>query len=881
MVSRHRSAFTLAIALSLTSSSFTFAQAPHPLTEDDKQKIESIVRGMTLEEKLDYIGGTGFATRAVPSAHLPALEMSDGPFGTRSNAGFPSTTYAAGIGLAASWDRDLAARVGAGIGRDARARGVHFMLGPGVNIYRSPRNGRNFEYFGEDPFLTSQIAVGYITGMQGQGVSATIKHFAANNSEYLRHDSDSIVDERSMREIYLPSFEAGVKGAHVGAVMDSYNLINGHHATENTALNTDLLRHEWKFTGTLMSDWDATYDGVAAANSGLDIEMPSGKFMNKATLAPAIKAGTVSQANIDDKIRHILTTAMEFNWLDRPGAATPAAPMTDLETMTQPDPKFNSQTDPSISVDDAGNNAAALASARESAVLLKNDHAVLPLNKSQIKTVLLVGPDAYPGVAVGGGSAGVSPFHLVSAVDGLTTYLAGSGVTVLYDRGLPSMAQFAAATNFTTPDGKPGMQLEVFPDDTLSGAPVSSIVPHISEAGITIDTIIGDPTALAAIFDAKPKKLSERFTGTYTAAAAGQYVIAIEGSGEGSGNRVTLDGKPIFDNWDLVRAFQPAQTLSLSAGSHTIVVEAKQGGLFGGHLRFGIAPAGTLVNPRARQMAARADAVVVAAGFDHASESEGGDRTFALPFGQDQLIEAMAAANKKTIVTITSGGNVDSAAWLSKVPALLETWYAGQSSGTALAEILFGDINPGGHLPVTFERRAEDNPTFNNYYPDPGTKEVHYKEGLFVGYRGYEHTHTKPLFPFGYGLSYTTFAFSGLKVSPESAGANPQVTVTFNVKNTGSRKGAEVAQVYVSDDHLKVPHAERQLKGFERVELAPGESKPVSITLNARAFAWYNVAAKKWTIDPGRFTIHVGSNVESTPLHAAVTLASDAATSTF
>lgn len=851
------SACTLFLTSLLTGASAATAQAPHQLSESDKQKIETIVHGMTLDQKLDYIGGTGFAVRAVPSANLPAFEMSDGPFGTRSNAGFPSTTYAAGIGLAASWDRELAAKVGAGIGRDARARGVHFMLGPGVNIYRSPRNGRNFEYFGEDPFLTSAIAVGYITGMQQQGVSATIKHFLGNNSEYLRHDSDSIIDERSLREIYLPSFEAGVKQAHVGAIMDSYNLINGHHATENGYFNTDIVRKEWGFPGTMMSDWVATYDAVGAANGGLDLEMPTGAFMNKANLAPAIQAGTVKEATIDDKIRHILTTAFEFGWLDR------------------------EQRDPSVSVIDTQANAAALQSARESAVLLKNSGSLLPLQKSQIKTILVVGPNAYPGVPVGGGSAGVVPFHLVSPVEGLSNYLAGSNATVFYERGLPTMTQLAVATNFTTPDGKPGLQLENFPDDTLTGTPDTTTVSHVNAAGITIETLIGDPEALNNFLSMKPKKLSQRWSGTYTATADGQYVIALEGSGEGSGNRVMLDGKQIIENWDLVRAIQPALTLHLSAGPHTVIVEAKQGGLFGGHLCFGIAPASSIVTERAKLLAAKADVVLVAAGFDHASESEGGDRTFSLPFGQDQLMEAMAAANKKTIVAITSGGNVDSQAWLSKVPAVLETWYAGQAGGTALAEILFGDVNPGGHLPATFERRAEDNPTFNNYYPDPGTKEVHYKEGLFVGYRGYEHTHTKPLFPFGYGLSYTTFAFSGLKVSPESVGANPQVTVTFNVKNTGSRKGAEVAQVYVSDDHLKAPHAERQLKGFERVELAPGESKPVSVTLHARAFAWYDVAAKQWTIDPGKFTIHVGDNVESTPLHGSVTLAKEAASSRF
>ena len=875
-----RSVFAVVFAAALTGSSMAPAQAPHQLTDAEKQKIEAIVHGMTLEQKLDYIGGTGFAVRAVPSAHLPALEMSDGPYGTRSNAGFPSTTYAAGIGLAASWDRELAASVGAGIGRDARARGVHFMLGPGVNIYRSPRNGRNFEYFGEDPFLTSAIAVGYITGMQQQGVSATIKHFLGNNSEFLRHDSDSIIDERSLREIYLPSFEAGVKQAHVGAIMDSYNLINGQHATQNGTFNTDIARKEWGFSGTMMSDWDATYDGVAAANGGLDLEMPSGKFMNRATLEPALKAGQVSEATLDDKIRHILTTATAFGWLDRPD---PAGQGPDMPLA---DPKVNSQTDFALSVDDASNNATALRSARESAVLLKNNGNVLPLNKSQIKTLLVVGPDAYPGVPVGGGSAGVVPFHLVSSVEGLVSYAGNSGMTILYDRGLPSMADLARSTTFTTPDGKPGLTFEEFSDDTLSGAPIrTSVAQHIISSGVTIESLIDDPEIMASLLSGGSlmtnKKSSRRWSGSYIAAADGDYILAIEGSGEGSGNRVSLDGKQVFENWDLVRAFQPAVTLHLAAGPHTLLVEDKQGGIFSGHIRFGIVAAGKVVSIRAKALAAKADAIVVAAGFDHASESEGGDRTFALPFGQDQLIEAMAAANRKTIVTITSGGNVDSEAWLSKVPAVLETWYAGQSGGTALAEILFGDVNPGGHLPATFERRAEDNPTFHNYYPDPGTKEVHYKEGLFVGYRGYEHTHTKPLFPFGYGLSYTTFAFSDLKVSPESAAANPQVTVSFNVRNTGARKGAEVAQVYVSDDHLKAPHAERQLKGFERVELAPGESKAVSVTLDARAFAWYDVTAKKWAIDPGKFTIYVGDNVESTPLHALVSLAKEAAGSTF
>jgi beta-glucosidase len=283
-----------------------------------------------------------------------------------------------------------------------------------------------------------------------------------------------------------------------------------------------------------------------------------------------------------------------------------------------------------------------------------------------------------------------------------------------------------------------------------------------------------------------------------------------------------------------------------------------------------IVDAAKVVSPRALALASKVDAVVVAAGFAPESESEGGDRTFSLPYGQDQLINAMAAANPHTIVAVTSGGNVDSAAWIGHVPALLETWYSGQAGGTALAEILLGQVNPSGHLPVTFERRAEDNPTFANYYPEGDSRKVVYKEGIFVGYRGYERNRTQPLFPFGFGLSYTTFAFSNLKIVPEFNSADPHVTAFFDVKNTGSRAGAEVAQLYVGEDHPSVPRPLHELKGFERVELAPGETKHIQIELNPRAFSFYDVASKSWKIDPGRYTISVGDNVEHLPLKGSV-----------
>ena len=387
-------------------------------------RVEAMLAQMSLQEKVELLGGVdGFYTQALPKLNLPRFEMADGPMGVR-NFG-PATAMAAGINLAATWDPALARRVGEQIGRDARAKGVNFLLGPGVNIYRAPMNGRNFEYFGEDPYLASRIAVGYIEGVQNRGVSATIKHFMGNNSEYARHVSNDVIDERTMREIYLPVFEAAVKEAHVGAVMDSYNLVNGEHMTQNSHLNTDVLKKEWGFQGVLMSDWFATYDGVAAANSGLDLEMPSAAFMNRATLVPAVDSGKLSASMIDDKVRRILRLAIESHWLDR------------------------DQTDSTIPRDNLEGGQVALQAAREGMVLLKNDDAVLPLDRNKVKSIAVIGPDAYPAVPVGGGSAGVRPFTAVSFLEGISKEL-GPSTPTYYDPGIPDFAALAQRTVFAT-----------------------------------------------------------------------------------------------------------------------------------------------------------------------------------------------------------------------------------------------------------------------------------------------------------------------------------------------------------------------------------------------------------------------------------------------
>lgn len=799
-------------------------------TQGVEQRVEAVLKQLTLEEKIDLLGGVDdFFVRAVPRLNLPRLKMADGPMGVR-NFG-RATAMAAGVGLAATWNPALAERVGTEIGRDARAKGVHFLLGPGVNIYRSPTNGRNFEYYGEDPFLAARIAVGYIRGVQSQGVSATVKHFAANNSEFDRHNTDAVVDERTLREIYLPAFEAAVREARVGAIMDSYNLVNGEHASQNRHLLTEIARDEWGFEGLLMSDWFATYDGVAAVNAGQDLEMPGPAFMNRRTLMPAVEQGKVSVATIDEHVRRILRTAARFGWLDR-------------EQTEDSIPRFN-QT----------GRQAALQAAREGMVLLKNDGALLPLDRKKLKSVLVVGPDAYPAVPVGGGSARVEPFNAVSFLEGLSNALAPSSVNVYYQRGLPTLAEFADATNFSDAPagGKPGLKAEFFKSEEMKGEPfLTRTEPHVNY-GAVAGWRAAFPEGTAA----------SRWTGYYTPQADGEHEIFLQSTGEDGGFcRLLIDDRVVFDNWKVSRALVSKTLMRLDARPHKVVVEHHgHSNWLGAKLRLGIVRRGTVVPEQLKRMAARADAVVVAAGFDPETESEGADRTFSLPTGQDELINEMATANKNTVVVITSGGGTDMSGWVERVPAVLQAWFPGQEGGTALAEILLGDVNPSGRLPVTFEKRWEDNPVHASYYPaSDETRRVEYSEGVFVGYRGYEKNNTQPLFPFGHGLSYTTFKYDNLKVTqvPGAAADGPTFEVSFDVKNTGSREGSDVAQVYVSDTHASVPRPPKELKGFSKVTLRPGESRRVTIRLDARAFSYYDAAAKRWRHDPGDFQILVG-----------------------
>jgi beta-glucosidase len=837
----------LIACLSLLFAPAGFAQGPVPDSPAIEQRVDAMVKKLTLEQKIRLLAGQDSVfSRAEPEVNFPRLKMSDGPLGARFWG--PITAYTAGIGMAATWDTDLAQRVGTAIGNDSRSRGVHILLGPAVNIYRAPMTGRNFEYYGEDPFLSGRMAVGFIRGLQSRGVMATVKHFAANNEEYDRHGVSSDVDERTLREIYLPAFEAAVKEGDVGAVMDSYNLVNGEHSTQNSHLNNEILKKDWGFKGILMSDWWSTYDGVAAANGGLDLEMPDPNFMNVQTLLPAVKDGRVPESVIDDKVRRLFRTAIRFGFLDR------------------------DQQDYSIPTYSQENRDVALDEARESIVLLKNEHALLPLDAKKVKTIAVLGPDAWPAVTGGGGSSQVTPFAAASMLTGLSDYYRGKA-KVLYSRGVPPIDEMLSKTEFKLPAliaaaalaGAQGhsVMVEQFDNADFHGNPVvTRFVDHV-------DTLLNpEPTQF-------PQPKAFRYSAEFRPVKDGTFIFLASAGGGGS-YKLYVNDKLQIDQ--LTREGIEPQWVELPLkADHPVAVRLDY--LPNGNnpqVGLAIRPVEELVTEEARAVAALADVIIVDAGFDPSTESEGYDRTYALPWGQDELIEVAHAINPRTIVVLTAGGDVDTHRWIGKVPVLLHQWYPGQEGATALAEILSGARSPEGRLPITFPHSWEENPVHDNYYAPPipagATPHVHYAEGVFVGYRSFVTTGKHPLFPFGFGLTYTTFAFYNLKVTPTVTDGHLAAQVSFDVSNTGKVASADVAQVYVGDPSAKVDRPRIELKGFRKVRLAPGEKQHVIIALNERSFCYWDTAANNWRWDPGKFVIAVGDSSENTPLSADIEL---------
>jgi beta-glucosidase len=660
--------------------------------------IKKLISEMTLEEKAGLCSGLDFwHTKGVERLGIPSIMMTDGPHGLRKqgenadhlglNASVPATCFPSGAGLACSWDRSLIEKVGVALGEECQAENVAVILGPAANIKRSPLCGRNFEYFSEDPYLSTEMAANHIKGVQSQGVGTSLKHFAANNQEHRRLSVDSVVDERVLREIYLSSFEGAVKQSQPWTVMCAYNRLNGEYCSENEYLLTEILKEQWGLEGFVVSDWGAVNERAAGLKAGLELEMPSSNGLGDRKIIEAVKNGSLPEDTLDKAVERILNIVFKF---------------------------VDSKKENAVYDKDLHHKLAREA-ARECMVLLKNENAVLPLSKEA--NIAVIGGFAKKPRYQGGGSSHINPTKLDDAVEEL-------------------------------------------------------------------------------------KKLSKA------------EVIYAEGF------------KINSDDID-----------------ESLVCEAKEA-------------------------AAKSQVAVIFAGLPDSYESEGYDRKhMRMPENQVKLIEAVAEVQSNVVVVLSNGSPIEMP-WLDKVKAVLEGYLGGQAVGGAAADLLFGEANPSGKLAETFPKKLSHNPSYLNF-PGEGDK-VEYKEGLFVGYRYYDKKEMEPLFPFGHGLSYTSFEYTGISVDKKEIEDTETVNVTITVKNTGKRAGKEIVQLYVRDVESSVIRPEKELKAFEKVELQPGEEKTVTFTLGKRAFAYYNVDIKDWHVESGEFEVLAGGSSRNITLRETI-----------
>ena len=704
---------------------------------DIEARIDDALSRMTLEEKIKIIHAQSkFSSAGVPRLGIPELWTTDGPHGIRTEvlwdeweqAGWTNDSivaFPALTALAATWDRDLSALYGKSIGEEARYREKDVLLGPGVNIYRTPLNGRNFEYMGEDPYLSGQMVVPYVQQVQKNGVAVCVKHFALNNEETFRHTTDVDLDDRALYEIYLPAFKAAVQQGGAWSIMGSYNLYRGQHVCYNQRLIMDILKGEWGFDGAVISDWGGVHETDAAVKNGLDLEF--GTWTDGLTMGATngydayflakpyrdgILSGKYGTEELDEKCRRVLRLI--------------------FRTAMNPDKPFGA-------INSEAHYAAARKIGAEGIVLLKNDRGVLPVAPG-VKRILVVGENAVKMMTVGGGSSSLKVQHEISPLDGIRAR-AGKDIEVVYARG------------------------------------------YVGDTG-----------------------------GSYNGVSSGQ---------------------------DLSESRTPEQLIA-----------------------------------EAVELAGQSDLVIFIGGLNKSNnqDCEGTDRrSLDLPYDQDAVIEALAAANPNLVVSLVSG-NAVAMPWVDKVPAILQTWYLGSEAGNALADVVFGDVNPSGKLPFTFPKQLTDSPAHQPGMTFPNRHKVVYEEGIFVGYRWFDEKDIEPLFAFGHGLSYTQFSYGEAKLDKSSMNENGTVRLTVKVTNTGDREGAEVVQLYIADKESSLPRPEKELKDFQKVLLAPGQSKDVTFTIGADALKFYDPALPGWKAEKGEFEALVGSASDDIRTRAAFTL---------
>jgi beta-glucosidase len=817
-------------------------------TLEKESRIETLLAQLTLSEKVSLMAGANFwETVAIPRLGIPSIKVSDGPNGARGGGSIVGSSVSAacfpvGVALASSWDTDLISQVGAALGQETKTKGAQMLLAPTVNIHRSPLNGRNFECYSEDPYLSAQMAVGYIAGLQSEKVGATVKHFICNDSEFQRNTISSELSERTLREIYLPPFEAAVKVAKTWGVMSSYNKINGVHADENAELLQNILKTEFGFDGIVISDWTGTNSIVNAANNGLDLEMPGPTRWRGEALVKAVEAGEVKLEAVDEAARRILRI------VERSGAFEHPTP------------------EPERAVDLPEHRALIRKAASEGMVLLKNTNDILPLEKAKLKSIAVIGPNVKTAQIMGGGSAQVSSHYVVTPFEGLQNAV-GHDVELGYEFGcsnhkiLPKLE--AKAVNG-------GFKLEYFDNHEFSGN-----VIHTQNVEGSEQLLFGEiaPGIRSARFSA-------RLSTTFTPDSSGAHGFSLVGIGK---MRLFVDEVEVVDNWTTQTTggsyfgFGSSEVVGsalLTAGkTYNLKLEYNNADTMPfaafrlGHL----VPIAKDAIERAAKLAANSDVALVFVGTNGDWESEGYDRTdLELPGEQVALIEQVAAANPNTIVVLQSGSPVVMP-WLEKVAGVVQAYFPGQECGNSIADILFGVVNPSGKLTQTYPLKLEDNPAFINYPGDNGR--VHYGEGIFVGYRYYEKKQVSPLFAFGYGLSYSSFSYQNLKLSTAVLEPERALNVSLDIINTGARAGSEVVQLYVSDPQSSVSRPIKELKGFSKIHLEPGQTKTVTLSLEPRDFAYWDDLQHAWVAENGEFEILVGSSSQDIRARASFELA--------
>ena len=808
-------------------------------------KAKNLLKELTLDEKVTLLSGfNNWYTNKIERLNIPSIKMSDGPNGVRGDgtSGKSSACFPCPILMGSTWNEDLFYEIGEALGEEANDKDVDVLLGPTINLHRHPLGGRHFENYSEDPFLVGKLATAYVKGVQSKKVSACLKHFIANDTEFERHTSSSNVDERTLREVYLLPFEMGVKEGNSKSVMSAYNKLNNIYCSSHKELLIDILKKEWNFDGYVVSDWGAALETVENAHGGLDLEMPGpGNTWGK-KLLEAVTEGLVDEEVINDKVERILNIAEFSGRFD--------SPENKLE-------KSNIRK---------SHNKLLRKVASEGMVLLKNKK-ILPFKKSAIKKLAVIGPNAKNSQIIGGGSASLKPHYQIHPFEALQERFSDD-FSISYAEGAKTNKYLPKLNERLFSNSEDGFLVEYFDKEINKDKLISS------EALKGNKFWVFEGFAKDIINKEERPSVIVRFSCDYSPDVSGEHDFEIFGIGLG---KLKIDGKVLIDNWNETTQGEAFFSFATAPKRNSIYLDKNETYkfeveyFFEGRfpaIHFGcMPPEKENLLEEAIKTSREADAVILIVGTNSDWETEGNDRSeLALPADQDKLIESVIKENANTVVVINSGSPV-SMPWINDSNAILQSWFGGQEYGNALADLIFGEINPSGKLPTTFPVQIEDTPAFD-YYPGKNSQ-MNYEEKLLIGHRWYERKGKKPLFPFGFGLSFTKFSFSDLEVIKKD---DLNINCKFRIKNFGEMDGHEVAQCYVAFLKAEEDEPLKTLQSFKKVFIEKNKEIELEISLNKRNFSYWDVDKKDWMVKPGEYRIDIGSSSEKIELSEIIVL---------